>query len=43
MAATHSRTRVFALLSDASQVGWTLLVDGALRLAFNVGVSLKTR
>ena len=43
MAATHSRTRVFALLRDASQVGWTLLVDGALRLAFNIGVTLKTR
>ena len=43
MAATNSRTRVFALLRDASQVGWTLLVDGALRLAFNIGVTLKTR
>ena len=43
MAATNSRTRVFALLRDASQVGWTLLVDGALGLAFNVRVSLETR
>ena len=43
MAATHSRTRVFALLRDASQVGWTLLVDGALWLAFNIGITLKTR
>ena len=43
MAATNSRTRVFALLRDASQVGWTLLVDGALWLAFNIGVTLKTR
>ena len=43
MAATNSRTRVFALLRDASQVGWTFLVDGALWLAFNIGVSLETR
>ena len=41
--AANSRTRILTLLSDASQVGRTLLVDRALWLAFNVRVSLKTR
>ena len=41
--ATNSGTRILTLLSDASQVGRTLLVDRALWLALNVRVSLKTR
>ena len=40
---THSRTRVFALLRDTSQVRGTLLVDCALRFALNIGISPKTR
>ena len=40
---THSRTRVFALLRDTSQVRGTLLVDRALRFALNIGISPKTR
>ena len=43
VAATNSRTRVFALLRDTSQVRGTLLVDCALRFALNIGISPKTR
>ena len=43
MGATDSRTRILTLLPNACQVRGALLVDSALRLAFNIGVSLKTR
>ena len=43
MGATNSRTRILTLLPNACQVRGALLVDSALRLAFNIGVSLKTR
>ena len=43
ISATYSWTGVLALLRDTRKMCWTLLVDGALWLALNVRVSLKTR
>ena len=40
---THTRTRVHTLVADTGQGGGTVGVDGALWLAFNVGVALETR
>ena len=43
MGTTNSWTRILTLLPNACQVRGALLVDGALRLAFNVRVALETR
>ena len=41
MGATGSRTGIHALVPDTGQVGGTLLVDRALRLALYVRVALQ--
>ena len=43
MGATDSRAGILTLLLNTCQVRGALLVDGALRLAFNVRVALETR
>lgn len=43
MGAADSRTGILTLLLNTCQVRGALLVDGALRLAFNVRVPLETR
>ena len=43
MVATDSRTGILTLLLNTCHVRGALLVDGALRFAFNVRVPLETR
>ena len=39
----HPRTGVHAFISHTCLVSWTVRVDGAFRLALNVGVALQAR
>ena len=39
----HPRTGVHAFISHTCLVSWTVRVDGAFRLALNIGVALQAR
>ena len=43
MRATGSGTRIHAFVSDTGQMTGTLLVDGTLRFAFSIWITLKSR
>ena len=43
MGATGSRTGIHALVSDTGQVTGTLLVDGTLRFALSIRITLESR